>query len=192
MQMRLTTVVLTLLVASTTFRPGLQSQATPAAQTPILGNLVQGTYSNTILGIKFELPADWQIDNLDESEDLSRHFPRRMHLRFKSNEDWIILSASPIEPDEKLQHVFRISLMGAKDGGGFHAVGEQTKEIRDGYEVLGQKLTRRLSSGPAIGVYRAFFSRGYYISVLHFGPPSTEEGRERIVKNLHILSDDSR
>jgi hypothetical protein len=115
-----------------------------------------------------------------------------MHLRFKSNEDWIILSASPIEPDEKLEHVFRISLMGAKDGGGFQTVGKQTKEVRDGYEVLSQKLTRRLSSGPATGVYRGFFSRGYYISVLHFGLPSTEEGREGIVKNLHILSDDSR
>jgi len=189
--MRLTTVVLTLLVASITFRPGPQSQPTPPVQPPILGNLVQGTYSNTILGIKFELPTVWQINNLSEAEDYSRAYPRRMHLRFKSNEDWIILSASPIEPDEKLQHVFHISLMGAKDGGGFHAVGEQTKEIRGGYEVFSQKLTRRLSSGSAIGLYRGFFSRGYYISVLYFGPPSTEEGREGIVKNLHILSDHS-
>jgi hypothetical protein len=157
-----------------------------------LGNLVQGTYTNTVLGLKLELPTGWQIDNPGESEDLSRHFPRRMHLRFKSNEDWIILSASPIEPDEKLQHVFRISLMGAKDGRGFQTVGKQTKEVRDGYEVLSQKLTRRLSSGPAIGVYRAFFSRGYYVSVLLFGPPSKEGGRVEIVKNLHILSDDSR
>src|ERR1700682_3903433 len=115
-RMRLTTVPLILVAASTSFRPSPQSQPT-SVQPAILGNLVQGTYSNTVLGVKFELPADWQIDNLDESEDLSRHFPRRMHLRFKSNEDWIILSASPIEPDEKLQHVFRISLMGAKDGG---------------------------------------------------------------------------
>jgi len=189
--MRLTTVALILVAASTSFRPSPQSQPT-SVQPAILGNLVQGTYSNTVLGVKFELSTDWQIDNPGESEDLSRHFPRRMHLRFKSNEDWIILSASPIEPDEKLQHVFRISLMGAKDGGGFHAVGEQTKEIRDGCEVLSQKLTRGLSSGPAIGVYRGFFSRGYYLSVLHFGPLSTEEGREGIVKNLHILSDDSR
>jgi len=84
------------------------------------------------------------------------------------------------------------SLNLVEDRGGFQTVGKQTKEVRDGYEVPSQKLTRRLSSGPAIGVYRAFFSRGYYVSVLHFGPPSTEEGREGIVRNLHILSDDSR
>jgi hypothetical protein len=189
--MRLTTVVLILVAALATFRPGPQSQATSPVQPAILGNLVQGTYSNAVLGVKLELPSDWQIDNLGESEDFSRHLPRRMHLRFKSNEDWILLGASPIDADEKLQQVFDASLLGAKDGGGFHAVGKQTKETRDGYEVLSQKLTRKLNSGPESGVYRGLASRGYYISVLHFGPPKTEEGREGIVKSLHILPDHS-
>jgi hypothetical protein len=190
--MRLTTVVLFLVAASTTFRPSPQSQPASTVQPLILGNLVEGIYSNTVLGLKLELPTDWQIDNLAESEDFSRHLPGRMHLRLKLNGDWILLSATPLDPDEKLQEVFHISLKGAIDGGGFHTVGKQTTEIRDGCEMLGQKLTRKLRSGPESGVYRGLTSRGYYISVLHFGPPNTEEGREGIVKNLQILSDDSR
>jgi hypothetical protein len=190
--MRLTTVVLTLVVASIVFRLDPQSQPTPPGQPAILGNFVHGTYSNTVLGLKFELPADWQIDNLSESEDFSRHLPQRMRLRFKSNEDWILLSASPLDPDENLQEVFDISLKGAIDGGGFHAVGKPAKETRKGWEVFSQKLSRKLKSGPEIGVYRGLVSRGHYISVLHFGPPNTEEDRERILKSLAIVQADGR
>jgi hypothetical protein len=115
-----------------------------------------------------------------------------MHLRFKSNEDWIHLSAAPLDPDENLQEVFDISLKGAIDGGGFHAVGQPAKETRKGWEVFSQKLSRKLKSGPEIGVYRGFASPGHYISVLHFGPPNTEEDRERILKSLDIVQVDAR
>jgi hypothetical protein len=139
------------------------------------------------LGIELELPVNWGIDNLREAEEYSQSNPDEMILRFRSGQDSINLSATALAAFEKLPHVFDISLKGAMDGGRLTAVGGQVKETRDGVEILSQKLGRTAKSGPQLAVFLGFFSRGYFISILHIGPAGTEEDREEILKRLHIL-----
>jgi hypothetical protein len=161
----------------------------PPAQTSrpaILGDFLQGNYSNTVLGVMLEFPTNWQVDDPHESERFSRSLPRRMHIGFKSSADLVLLSASPVTPDEKLDEVFAASFMGARDAGGFKVVGKQMSTNIDGCEVLSQTVRIKSKAGNRSGVYRGFFSRGYYVSVLHLGPQSTEEAREAIVANLHM------
>ncbi len=184
------TVLVAVLLAAFSHSAFAQSQPTVPASPPILGNFTQGKYSNPTLGIQFQLPEGWQIDNIAESERFSSQLPRRMHLHFKSNDDAISLSASPLDPDEKLGGVFGISLRGVMDGGGFQTVGKRTKETWQGGEMINQKLKRKLPSGTETGTYRAFSLRGFYISILDFGPPATEAAREGVVKSLQPFTDD--
>jgi hypothetical protein len=69
--------------------------------------------------------------------------------------------------------------------GGFKKVGKQTRETRDGHEVMSQEL----SKGPVSAMYLGFFNRGYYVSILLFGPHNPDEHRAAIVKSLIILPD---
>jgi hypothetical protein len=175
--------------ASALIIPHLDAQSPPAqvsgplaAEPAIMGELLQGRYSNTILGVTLEFPANCQIEDLEGSESFSRELPRRMHLHFKCGEDRVLLAAFPVTPDEKLDNVFRVSFMGVRDAGGFQAVGKQMSTNIDGCEVLSQNVRRESESG----VYRGFFSHGYYVTVLHFGPKSTEGAREANVLTLSV------
>jgi hypothetical protein len=165
-----------------------RSQSTPPGRPVILGSFVQGKYSNEVLRIALELPPSWQIANLAESEEFSRRLPRRMNLWFRSDDDSQLVAASPVEPDEKLDEVYKVSLLGVQDGGRFHTTGGQVRNKIDGCEVLFQRIRRRSEQGDQFGVYRGFFSRGYYVSILHFGPKRTEETREATVRSLRIQS----
>ena len=66
-----------------------------------------------------------------------------MRLHFGSSEGLLLLNASPVGPDEKLAEVFGVSLMGARDGGGFDVAGKEVTTNIDGCEVLSQKLRRK-------------------------------------------------
>jgi hypothetical protein len=161
----------------------------PPAQTSrpaILGEFAQGKYSNTVLGVMLEFPINWQVDDLESSEQFARSTPRQMFLGFKSSEDRVLLFADPVTPDEKLNRVFAASFMGARDGWGFKVVGKQMSSNIDGCEVLFQTVSLKSKAGKRFGVYRGFFSHGYYVSVLHLGPQNTDKAREAIVTNLHI------
>lgn len=164
----------------------VQSPPAQTSRPEILGDFVQGRYSNTVLGVTLKFPTNWEIDNPDEAEQASRSLPRRMHLRFRSSEDLVFLSASPVTPDEKLDWVFAASFAGARDAAGFKTVGQQMTTNIDGCEVLSQAVSMKSKAGNRFGVYRGFFSHGYFVSVLHLGPQSTEETREAIVVNMHI------
>jgi len=168
--------------------PNAQSQSTSPGSPVILGSLAQGKYSNEMLGIALELPPRWQTDDLAESEAFSRSLPRRMHLRFRSDDDGLLVAAYPVDPDEKLDEVYKVSLLGVRDGGGFQTTGKQIKTNIDGCEVRFQELRRKSEQGDQFGVYRGFFSRGYYVSILHFGPQRTAETREAILRSLRIQS----
>jgi len=89
-----------------------RSQSTPPGRPVILGSFVQGQYSNEVLRIALELPPSWQIANLAESEEFSRRLPRRMNLWFRSDDDSLLVAAFPVEPDEKLDEVYKVSLLG--------------------------------------------------------------------------------
>jgi len=65
-----------------------------------------------VLRIALELPPSWQIANLAESEEFSRRLPRRMNLWFRSDDDSLLVAAFPVEPDEKLDEVYKVSLLG--------------------------------------------------------------------------------
>jgi hypothetical protein len=52
--------------------------------------------------------------------------------------------------------------------------------------VFTQKLDRKVSAGRETAVYVGFFNRGYYVSILLFGPPNTEQYRTAIIKSLNI------
>lgn len=184
--MRFRLSVLSLVAALVILHLDAQSPPAQTSRPAILGDFVQGKYSNTVLGVMLEFPVNWQVDDPDESEQFSRSLPRRMHLRFKSSEDRVLLSASPVTGDEKLYEVFASSFMGARDAGGFKVVGKQMSAKIDGCEVLSQTVSMKSKAGNRFGVYRGFFSHAYYVSVLHLGPQSTEEAREAIVANLHI------
>ena len=165
-----------------------QSQSTSPGRPAVLGSFVQGKYSNEVLSIALELTPSWEIYDLAESERFSRSLPRRMHLWFRSEHDALLVSAFPVEPDEKLDEVYDVTLMGVRDGGGFQTTGKQVRTNIDGCEVLFHKLRRRSEEGDQFGVYRGFFLRGYYISILHYGPKRTEETREAMLRSLRINS----
>jgi hypothetical protein len=186
--MRLRLIVFSFVAALVILRLDAQSSPAQTNRPAILGDFVQGKYSNTVLGVMLEFPTNWDADDPDESEQFSRSLPRRMHLRFKSSEGRVLLSASPVTPDEKLSAVFAASFMGARDAAGFKVVGKLMSTNIDGCEVLSQTVRLTSKAGNRFGVYRGFFSHGYYVSVLHLGPQSTEETREAIVVKLHIQS----
>ena len=188
--MQLTAVTAILLALSLNLAPSQSSTASPS-KPAILGNLSQGKYSNPVLGIQFELPAGWQIDDPEGSEKFSKQLPSRMHLHFTSGDDQIFLSATPLEPDEKLGSVFGISLRGVSDAAGLHTAAKRTKDTWEGHEMLSQKVNRKVQTGTETGVYRGFALKGFYISILDLGPVSTETVREGIIKTLHTLPGDS-
>jgi hypothetical protein len=148
------------------------------------GMLADGKYLNEVMGLRLELPTDWKIVPTNNSER-----PQHVVLCFSSQFDQMVLAGTAVAPDEILSEVFHWELEGTIDGGEFKTVGKQIRESRDGHEVFTQKLDRRVSSGRETAFYVGFFNRGYYVSILLFGPPNTEGNRAAIIKSLNILSD---
>jgi hypothetical protein len=161
--------------------PSSQETDRPA----ILGDFVEGKYTNKVLGIAWDLGPAWQVANPGEAEKWSRRFPRDLRLKFNSDQGTLLLSATWLEPDEKLEGVFKISLMGMRDAG-VQLVGKAMISNLDGYEVLSQKLRLKSKAGEQFGVYRGFFVPGYYVAITQWGLQTTDENGEAILKNLHI------
>lgn len=182
--MKLTIVVLVALLgwqASLSF----QEPSVPSTvDSESLGILADGKYLNEVVGLRLDLPIGWKIVPTNYSER-----PRHVVLHFSSQFDRMMLTGTGVAPDEILSGVFHWELQGTIDGGQFKTVGKQIRESRDGHEVFTQKLDRKVSSGRETAVYVGFFNRGYYVSILLFGPPNTEESRAAIIKSLNILSD---
>ena len=182
--MKLTTALLIVLLGSKNVPPSCQSSGAAMADSKDLGALADGKYSNDVLGIRLDLPSGWEIDRPGDHPE-----PRgELLIRLSAQIDRMFVSGTWLAPDEKLDEVFHWSLQGAIDGGRFKTVGAHVREARDGHELLIQKLQRTVRSGQVTAVYIGFFNRGYYTSILLFGPAKTEESRAAILKSLTLIA----